>query len=180
MKCRYIFIILSILALFSCKKAQLDLTYAAQEQKIDNYVKAQIEKDPSYTVSYYEGTTRLCTVAGEGEELKPGGTVSFFYSAYAFTGSTPSTTNLIATNDTLVAKQAGFILDEDQKKIITTDIPNKDFIKGLSSGLVGVQANGEYEIMFSGRLGYGNMKYGTVPVNSAMMYKVKIGGVSNK
>lgn len=181
MRIRKIIFLIPVVAglLTSCLGAKRDLVYAAQEQKIDTYVTSQLAKDESYTVTYSGGATRLCTLEGTGDALTPGGTVSFYYAAYIFSGSAPTASYLLATNNETVAKQANLTLEESQLQLLTIDLDTCGFIQGLVDGLIGVQAGGEYEILFSGKYAYGSKSLGTIPANSALLYKVWIGGVSN-
>lgn len=164
----------------SCINARLDIAYAAQEEKIDTYIKTRLSQDSTFTVAYPGNATRLCTLEGNGEELREGGTVSFFYAGYKFTGSTPSTAGIFATNYESEAAKAGLSLDPDQLKLVTVDISESGFVQGLAEGLIGVKSGGEYEILFSGKYGYGNKVVGTIPANSALVYRIWVGGVSNR
>ena len=54
-----------------------------------------------------------------------------------------------------------------------------DMLEGLRDGLVGVRAGEECEILFTAKYGYGNKTFGIIPVNSALLYKIWVVGVSN-
>ena len=53
-------------------------------------------------------------------------------------------------------------------------------LEGLRNGLIGVRSGEECEIAFSGKYGFGNEIFGTIPVNSALLYKIWVIGVSNE
>ena len=53
-------------------------------------------------------------------------------------------------------------------------------VEGLRNGLLGVRTGEECEILFSGKYGFGNEIFGTIPVNSALLYKIWVVGVSNE
>lgn len=47
-------------------------------------------------------------------------------------------------------------------------------IEGLRNGLEGVRAGEECYIVFSGKYGYGNKVHGNIPVNSALLYHIRV------
>ena len=52
-------------------------------------------------------------------------------------------------------------------------------IPGIQDGLLGVKAGEECEILFSGKYGFGNEKFGIIPANSAQLWKIWVVGVAN-
>ena len=159
-------------ALSSCTKQKLELTYTSQETKIDSYVASVMKSDSTVTVSHNNGAARLTLKAGEGEALQEGGTISFYYAGYVFQ-SRPS--DLFATNNAEIAQSAGWNLDEEQLKIITFNMGSDTMVKGLRNGLVGVS-----EIIFSGKYGFGRKAFGIIPANSALLYKIWVHSISNE
>ena len=102
-KIKTILLICICLASVSCLKEKREATYNNQESKIDQYISknkyftttvAGKQEIDSLRVVYNGGCSRLVTKEGIGEELKPNGTVSFYYAGYIFTGSK----SLFATN----------------------------------------------------------------------------------
>ena len=158
-------------ALSSCTKQKLELTYTSQETKIDSYVASVMKSDSTVTVSHNNGAARLTLKAGEG------GTISFYYAGYVFQ-SRPS--DLFATNNAEIAQSAGWNLDEEQLKIITFNMGSDTMVKGLRNGLVGVRAGEECEIIFSGKYGFGRKAFGIIPANSALLYKIWVHSISNE
>lgn len=162
----------------SCKKEQLALTYNNQEKKIDSYISSAMSKDEKITVTRNRGSNRMTRVQGEGEQLKADGYVSFYYAGYTFNGSV-NNSNLFATNRQAVAEQAGWKLTDKEFELFETGLSSKELLEGLRNGLEGVQAGEECEVIFSGKYGYGNKTFGIIPVNSALLYKIWVVGVSN-
>ena len=199
-----IFIFLCLLA-GSCVKEKMETIYSKQETQIDAYIaKARIVKrdstrlditpdaeDPTkndttkvkvewmdtLNVAYNKGSVRLVKTEGTGPMLNEGGVVSFYYAGYVFTSSPSS---LFATNHKETAAGEGFILTDDEYQIYEVDMRNNELIEGLRNGLTGVRSGEVCEVAFSGKYGFGNEIFGTVPVNSALLYKIWVLGVSNE
>ncbi|MCQ2133437.1 MAG: FKBP-type peptidyl-prolyl cis-trans isomerase [Bacteroidales bacterium] len=168
----------ALLAL-SCGKESDKLTYSNQETRIEEFVKAQIRSNESaYTVSN-NGSIRLVLTEGSGEELRKGGTISFYYAGYVMTGSSISSSNLFATNDESLAKAAGLPTEDGACEILTINLGETDLVEGLADGLLGVKGGEECIILFSGRHGYGNKNLGTIPAKSALAYRIWVESISN-
>lgn len=141
-----------------------------------------VMKDTTVTdtlnVYYKGGSTRLVTKEGVDESVNENGTVAFYYAGYVFTSGI-SNSGLFATNHKATAEAAGWTLRDDQDDIITVTLDNCSLVEGLRQGLVGAKASEECQIVFSGKLGFGKKAVGTVPANSAILYKVWVESVSN-
>ena len=124
------------------------------------------------------GANRLVLKEGEGEELQRNGFVSFYYAGYKFTGSF-SSGNLFVTNHQATAEQSGWNLTDADYQIYEINLGDTRLIPGLKDGLLGVKAGEECEILFSGKYGFGNEKFGIIPANSALLYKIWVVGVAN-
>lgn len=124
------------------------------------------------------GANRLVTKEGEGEELQGNGFVSFYYAGYKFTGSF-SSGNLFVTNHQATAEQAGWNLTDADYQIYEINLGDTKLLQGLKDGLLGVKAGEECEILFTGKYGFGNEKFGIIPANSALLYKIWVVGVAN-
>ena len=169
-------IIALCMSLTSCIKEKIENTYNNQEAKIDQYVeKNRGEK----RVVYNEGSTRLVTKEGEGEELKGNGSIAFYYAGYTFSGNI-SASNLFATNHAATATGAGWTLTDEQDNILTINLSEYKLIPGLKAGLVGVKGGEECQILFSGKYGFGDESVGIVPANSALVYKIWVESISNE
>ena len=173
-------ILLALLAA-SCTGPALQQTYDAQEKKIDSFVSSLQAKDENLHVEYNQGSVRIVITEGTGEEvLSPGGTVSFYYAGYVFTGSSISNGNLFATNSQDVADAAGWTLtDESIFAIETVNLEEDRLLEGLKNGLAGVRQGEECYILFSGKYGYGKKAIGTVPSKSALIYRIWVESISN-
>ena len=53
------------------------------------------------------------------------------------------------------------------------------FVKGLKYGLEGVKAGQECYILFSGKYGFGKRELGTIPANSALVYRIWVESITN-
>ena len=129
-------------------------------------------------VVYNEGTSRLITKEGEGEELKADGAIAFYYAGYTFNGS-KSKSNLFMTNHQETALDAGWDLTEENFKVYMTNMNGSDLLEGLKNGLLGVKTGEHCEILFSGKYGFGNKEFGIIPANSALLYEIWVEAVSN-
>ena len=94
--------------------------------------------------------------------------------------SSPS--KLFITNHQATAEDPKnkFIVTDPDYNVLEADMRHDDFIDGLYNGLIGVRAGEECEIAFSGKHGFGNVVFGTIPANSALLYKIWVIGVSNE
>jgi hypothetical protein len=174
-----IFILLIVaMAAGSCVKEKLETVYSKQDTQIDAYMtKARVSGEDTLDVVYNKGAVRLIKTEGTGPALDEGGAVSFYYAGYVFT-SNPS--SLFATNHQETAAGAGFILTDEDYHIFEADMRNTDMLEGLRNGLIGVKSGEVCEIAFSGKYGFGDEIFGTIPVNSALLYKIWVIGVSNE
>ena len=182
MKIKIYILIAICLAAVSCVKEKLETLYSKQDTQIDSYIsKARIVKHDSVEdtldVVYNKGSVRLIKTEGTGPALEEDGAVSFYYAGYVFTSSP---TSLFATNHQETATGAGFTLTDDEYQLFETDMRNADMIEGLRNGLIGVKSGEVCEIAFSGKYGFGDEVFGTIPVNSALLYKIWVVGDSNE
>ena len=168
----------------SCVKERLEVTYTNQENKIDQYINSnkyftKDDKKDSLRVVNNAGANRLVLEEGMGEELGPEGTVAFYYAGYTFNGS-KSNANLFVTNHEETARAAGWELTDEDFSILKIDLRDKTLIEGLRKGLTGVKGGEHCQILFSGKYGFGNSSFGIIPANSALLYEIWVGSVSNK
>lgn len=189
----------------SCMKDKLETTYSKQETQIDAYIAKNIvakrdstrmeitpntedptKNDTTYVkvqwedtlnVEYNKGAARLIRKEGSGERLSEKGAVSFHYAGYVF-NTQPST--LFATNDEQTAKGAKFELTDAEYGLFEADMTDVHLVEGLRNGLLGVRTGEECEIIFSGKYGFDNEIFGTIPANSALLYKIWDITVSNE
>lgn len=167
-----------ILASTSCVKEKLEVTYNKQEETISKYIDTALGKNSETTVTHNGGSNRLTTVHGEGEELLPDGNITFYYAGYIFSGSV-SPANMFTTNRQASADDAGWNLTDGNYEALTINMKDDKLLPGLKSGLVGVKAGEECEILFSGKYGFGKREFGIIPANSALLYKIWVISISN-
>ncbi|MBR1871830.1 MAG: FKBP-type peptidyl-prolyl cis-trans isomerase [Bacteroidales bacterium] len=201
MKIRHIATFLAGLALLTgCEKESLRTLFAGQETKIETLVSAQLTANEDYSVSYNDGSTRLTVVHGEGDGLSGDMLLSFYYAGYVLTGSTlPAASSLFATNSEDVATAARWNLSKAEEgedaenedveeeeeepdnryEICTVKFSEANFVEGLAKGLEGVKGGEECWIFFSGRHGFGDKKFGTIPANSAIAYHIWVHSVQS-
>lgn len=205
MKNKIILLLILCMSAASCVKDKLEETYSRQETQIDTYLtrnrvvkrdsiqiiitpnaddptkndttKVKVEWEDTLDVVYNNGAARLIKTEGTGPELTENGAVSFYYAGYIFSSS-PST--LFATNHRETAEGAKFELTDADYELIEADMTKARMIEGLRNGLIGVRSGEECEIVFSGKYGFGDEIFGTIPVNSALLYKIWVVGVSNE
>lgn len=168
----------ALAAAAGCTKQSLEATYSSQESRIDSFITSQLQSDESYSVVHNNGSNRLILKGGSGNELKPGGTVSFYYAGYIFSSGSLSTSNLFATNYEAFAIEAGWSVTDPDYSIKTVRLSEDELLKGLYYGLKGVRAGEECLIIFSGKYGFGNRHVGTIPANSALAYHIWVESVS--
>ena len=205
MKSKILTLLIICLTAGSCVKEKLETLYSKQDTQIDAYIsKARVVKrdsirieitpntdDPTINdttrvkvewqdtleVAYNKGAVRLIKTEGTGPALEEGGAVSFYYAGYVFTSSP---TSLFATNHQETADGAGFTLTDDEHQIFEADMRSTQLLEGVRNGLIGVKSGEVCEIAFSGKYGFGDEVFGTIPVNSALLYKIWVIGVSNE
>lgn len=192
-----VFSLLLCLMAASCVKEKLETTYKKQETQIDSYLSKNntakrdstiVEADGStrdttwtdtLDIIYNNGSARLVKKKGSGPQLSPSGAVSFYYAGYVFKGGNVSASSLFATNHQATAESSNFITTDPDYSILEVNMAEAEMLAGLRNGLTGVQAGEECEILFTAKYGYGNRTFGIIPANSALLYKIWVGGISN-
>ena len=181
MKNRFAILLLLMAGMISvsCVKEKLELTYTKQEDSINKYIEAALSKDENCTTVNNGGSNRLTLVQGEGEELKPEGSLTFYYAGYTFSGSV-NPSDMFTTNREASANDAGWDLTDGEYDALTLNLADDRLIPGLKMGLEGVKAGEECEIIFTGKYGFGNKTFGMIPANSALLYKIWVVSISNE
>ena len=193
-------ILLAIMLCFmgtSCIKEKLETIYQKQETQIDSYLAKNntVKRDSiiinedgttrdttvtdTLTIIYNKGAARLIKEEGTGPMLAENGAVSFYYAGYIFKGGNISVSNLFATNHQETAEAANFNITDPDYSLFEVNMADTEMLEGLRNGLVGVRAGEVCEILFSAKYGYGNETFGIIPVNSALLYRIWVFGVSN-
>lgn len=172
--------LIALIMVFACSKEEVKLRYSRQEQNIESFVNSTLKSVDTAYVVYNKGVTRLVVVPGEGDSLSVNGTVSFHYAGYVLSGTSVNASNMFATNSEEVAKGSGWTLSDDSVfEVKTVKLSESGFVKGLKYGLEGVKAGQECYILFSGKYGFGKRELGTIPANSALVYRIWVESVSN-
>ena len=93
---RYIVLAGALLCMLqACKKQSLETTYSSQEERIDSFIEGLSSQDPAPRIVHNGGSNRVVLTEGSGEELRQGGTVSFYYAGYIFSGSSAPTASRV-------------------------------------------------------------------------------------
>lgn len=172
--------LIALVLVFACSKEEVKLRYSRQEQNIESFVNSTLKSVDTAYVVYNKGVTRLVVVPGEGDSLSVNGTVSFHYAGYVLSGTSVNASNMFATNSEEVAKGSGWTLSDDSVfEAKTVKLSESGFVKGLKYGLEGVKTGQECYILFSGKYGFGKRELGTIPANSALVYRIWVESVSN-
>ncbi len=169
-----------LLALAGCKKQSLETTYSSQEDRIDSFIESLASQDPAPRVVHNSGSNRIVLTEGSGDELAPGGTVSFYYAGYIFNGSAPSANYLFTTNREETAAESGWTVTSPDYSILTLTLDeDAGLVEGLMNGLAGVKGGEICYIVFSGKYGFGDEIVGTIPANSALIYQIWVESLTN-
>lgn len=170
-------ILLSLIVAGACTQQALQTTYDKQTTNIESFVAAQMKADETATLTRTGGAYRLTlndTLDPARDSLGWNGSVTLDYALYVLTGSSVSSSNLVATSLESVATAAGWNLsDKDQFQKVTLSMQD-ELLEGLKMGLYGVQPQDEAYILFTGKYGYGSREQGTIPAKSALVYHVWI------
>ena len=172
---KILMITVTLTTAWSCTKTRLEGIYNKQENQIDTYLN---NKGDESDIVRNGGANRLIIVEGTGEGLAPDGNVSFYYAGYTFAGSF-NPNNLFITNHEATAAQSGWNLTDADYQVYEINLGSTELLQGLKDGLVGVKTGEECEILFSGKYAFGNMPFGIIPANSALLFKIWEVVVSN-
>ena len=164
----------------SCGNKQLETTYEQQETNIQAIAESLTNSNSEATVDYNDGSVRVTVAHGQGEALKEGGAVSFYFAGLYISGSRLSNNNIFATNyDTFANSIKWNVIDSSAFKILTVNLAEDDVVEGLRNGLIGVKGGDECYVMFSGKHGFKKKKVANVPIGAALAYHLWIKSVSN-
>ncbi len=86
---------------------------------------------------------------------------------------------LFGTDHYLTAQFAGWDLSESEYEAMTLSLKDKTVLEGLRDGLEGVRAGEVCDIAFCAKYGLGKKVLGTIPANSALLYRVWVDSVNN-
>ncbi len=163
----------------SCGKEALKTTYGNQEKYIESIAES-LQKDGTATITRNEGSVRVTVAEGQGEELREGGAVSFYYAGYFLNSGSLSNNNVFATNYDTFAQSIGWaVSDSTVFAVQTIDLAEDEIVEGLRNGMIGVKGGEECYVLFSGKHGFGGKIVGTIPRNAALAYHLWIKSVSN-
>ena len=152
---RFRILLLSALALcfaLSCESEKA-LELVNQEGAIDKYITSKYADN---TIVRNDGANRVILTAGSGAELAAGDTIDMQLDGFVFS-SGPGTQFLSENVRSVVGKGK--------------------LLKGLDSGLIGVQAGETCVILFSAKYGYYDETVGVVPAMSPLLFTVTVNDI---
>ncbi|MBQ8774456.1 MAG: FKBP-type peptidyl-prolyl cis-trans isomerase [Alistipes sp.] len=193
--------LVATLFVVSCSN-DTDTVLTSQQTSISNYltkshspklipeseISSSLDNEPEYYEQWGLDLYRyIATRYAEGRDEKPtvdwGSTITISYSAYIFTGSKPSTSNLYATNEEdkiEELKKLGLNTSYEW----TTDpleltIGESAILKGLEEALPECKEGDTVEIYMTFTKANGNNYVGMVPAKSAVVWIINILSVTN-
>ena len=169
-----------ILSVLSCTKQSREMEYNGQEAKIESFVNSQLNSRPGTRVEYNGGSVRVVLNEGEGMELNARGRATVYFAGYDFSNGNISSSGLFATNNYEFAMSSNWELsDSTIYKPLVLDLTDKGILEGLRTGLEGVQEGEECYILFSGKYAFGKNKYGTIPANAPLAFRIWVQEIEN-
>lgn len=175
-----ILLILASLLIFACSKESIKAKYSSQETGIETYLNSQLSARPDARVVRRGGVQRLVLTEGVGDSLRADGNIAFDWAGFVMNGSSFSNSTLFGTSSAEVAASAGWDLsDPSIFRIEMLNLAEADLVPGLKTGLQGVRGGEECIILFSGKYGFGNKDFGTIPANAALAYHIWVESISN-
>lgn len=172
----------AFLAAVSCTKEEVKTQYSRQEANIESFVNSALASVDTAYVVRSNGVSRVVIVPGmEGDSLKLGGSVTFYYSGFVLSGTSLNSSDMFATNRREEAAAAKWPTSDDSMfSVKTLDTSDRSIVEGLRYGLEGVRPGQECYIAFSGKHGFGKRPLGTIPANAALVYHVWVENISDK
>lgn len=154
----------------------------------ESEVSSSFDNEPAYYEQWGLDLYRyIATRYDDGRDEKPtvdwGSTITISYSAYIFTGSKPTTTNLYATNEEEKIEELKN-LGLNTSYEWTTDplevtIGQSAILKGLEEALPECKEGDTVEIYMTFAKANGNNYVGMVPAKSAVVWIINILSVTN-
>lgn len=170
----------AILSVLSCTKQNREMEYNGQEAKIESFVNSQLSSKPGTRVEYNGGSVRIILNEGEGVELNARGRATVFFAGYDFSGGSINSSGLFATNNYEFAMSSNWELsDSSIYEPLVMDLTDRSILEGLRTGLEGVKEGEECYILFSGKYAFGKNKYGTIPANAPLAFRIWVQEIEN-
>jgi hypothetical protein len=149
-------------------------------------VENSLERNPAfYERIDYSVYRYIATYYDEGRESKPaikqGDEVTITFTAYVFTGSTPSLAAVYMSNDQSVINalgQAGLNTDYWEAEPLTIKIGQTNIIKGVTTSLIGCREGDVVEAYMTLDAAYDDKVVGVVPKNSSVAWFYTIDSVN--
>ncbi|MCD8313500.1 MAG: FKBP-type peptidyl-prolyl cis-trans isomerase [Bacteroidales bacterium] len=86
---------------------------------------------------------------------------------------------IFGTNHYFTSQFVGWDLSGDDYDPMTVSLSDNTVLEGLRKGLEGVRAGEVCDIAFSAKYGLGKRELGTIPANSALLYRIWVDDISN-
>lgn len=186
----------------SCSN-ETDATLTKQQSAIESYLKGShqprlipeeelgtsLDDQPEYYTHWGLDIFRYITnMYDEGRDEKPiaerGDELSITYTAYIFSNSKPSSSNIFATNDSAsieLLKAQGLNTEYEwstEPKVVR--LGSSDILSSLSTALEGCHEGDKIEVYLTFETAYGNNYVGKVPSKSSQMWDITINEITKR
>lgn len=195
----FVAVALAAMALVSCSNEN-DAALTSQQTSISRYLTSShqprliaeadiansLDNEPQFYVQWGLDIYRyIATYYDEGRNQKSvvehDSTIEMTYSAYVFSGSKPSISNLYATNDPVnieTLKAAGLNTSyEWSEEPMVVHFGREEIIPALETALTGCVEGDKVEIYLTYDVAYGKHYVGLVPPKSAVVWIIDINSV---
>jgi FKBP-type peptidyl-prolyl cis-trans isomerase len=144
-----------------------------QEERIEAYIKAKMNKNPALQLSHRDGVYYLYTPGNTAISVETGDSVYFYYAGTLVA----DTMRYFDTNDIELAKALKLTVESRQFEPVKVIAGNNNLLPGLSAGLTMTHLGDNGEIIFNSDLGYGKASIGVVPPLSPLIFKIFVFGI---
>lgn len=141
-------------------------------------IDSSLDENPAFYERFDNSVYRyIATYYDQGRaskpEIKQGDEVTLTYTAYVFTGTTPTLSSVYLSNDPTVIsglKAAGLNADYWDAEPLKIKIGQTNIIKGVSTSLIGCREGDKVEVYMTFDAAYDDNVVGIVPKESAVAW----------
>ncbi|MDR0385474.1 MAG: FKBP-type peptidyl-prolyl cis-trans isomerase [Prevotellaceae bacterium] len=169
-KLSILFILCAALWLPACEKEN---PVERQEEKIESYIKAKMNKDPRLKLLHDNSIYYLYLPGDTTAGVSTGDSIYFYYAATLV----DDTLSYFDTNDIALAEALKLNTESRNFEPMGVIVGNNNLLPGLSAGLNMVHSGDRGEIIFNSDMGFGEKGNGIVPPLSALIFKIIIVGM---
>ncbi|MDR1584460.1 MAG: FKBP-type peptidyl-prolyl cis-trans isomerase [Prevotellaceae bacterium] len=168
-----LFVLFVLCGLASCEKED---PVEKQAEKIEAYIKAKMNKNPTLKLSLQNGVYYLYEPGDTTISATAGDSVYFYYAGTLVT----DTLKYFDTNYRELARALKLNIEFRQFEPVGVIVGNNNLLPGLSIGLNMTHLYDSGEIIFNSDMGFGEKSNGIVPPLSALIFKISIYRISKK